>query len=201
MGQILRVRARWTGFTGAPGFSNFYFGKDDREADITVADAIAATDRVNQFIVDIKAQLPNVVQLQVDADCEVLDEVNSSLVDVFDGAPGGAQNGTAGAGGYAAASGAVITWRTAGIRNGRRVRGRTFIVPLYSSKYGADGSLDGATVTALNTAGTGLSDSGSDLDFGVWARNNNPLVPNGIWHPCTSFSVPDMNAVLRSRRD
>ena len=201
MGQIMRVALRWNGFVGAPGYSNFYFGHFDRSINIDDADAADACDRVNAFVASIKSLLPNVVQLQVEDECGVLDETNGNLLAVVNGDSGGPQNGTAGTGGYGAASGAVVSWRTARVRNNRRIRGRTFIVPLYSSKYGADGSLDGATSTTLSGAANTLWDNVSDLDLGVWARSNNDLFPNGEWAPVTSCNVPDMNAVLRSRRD
>jgi hypothetical protein len=192
---------RWSGFTGAPGFTNFYFRDFDWDPNPVAADAVDATDRVETFISTIKADLPNVVQLSVDGDCDIIEETTGELLGTLNGVPGAAQSGTAGAGGYAGASGAVVTWRTGGIRNGRRIRGRTFIVPLYSNKYGADGTLDGATVTNLTTAATALSDLTGSPDLGVWARPTGPAATDGVWHVVTSFTVPDLAAVLRSRRD
>lgn len=201
MGQMLKVTMRWSGFTGSPGYSNFYFASDAWDPGPELADAADAVDRVETFINGIKGDLPNVVQLAVLGDVGVVDEFTGNLTNILNGAPGAAQSGTAGAGGYPAASGAVINWLTNGFHEGRRVRGRTFIVPLYSNKYGADGSLDGATVTSLAAAAAALGDTGGSPNLGVWKRPSGPGATDGLFHTVTSTSVPDLAAVLRSRRD
>lgn len=99
---------------------------------------------------------------------------------------------------YAAPAGACVTWNTAGIVNGRRVRGRTFIVPVARNGYDTDGTLAAALVNALDTAAANLvtASAGGLL---VWHR---PVSGSGgSAHPVTGHRVRDKIAVLRSRRD
>lgn len=101
-------------------------------------------------------------------------------------------------GGAAAAAGvgACVTWLTSDVVNGRRVRGRTFIVPLSTDGYQDDGTLTPAAVTALGVfAGLLIAES-----LVVWHRPTTVGGSNGSEHAVTSFKVSDRVAVLRSRR-
>jgi len=62
-----------------------------------------------------------------------------------------------GSGGSAGGVGACVGWTTDAIRAGRKVRGRTFIVPLAANVYDSDGTLLSTTVTTLNNAVTALT--------------------------------------------
>ena len=201
MADIARVKVRWSGFTGSPGYSVFHF-RDFGGVTPTVSDVELAIDRVDAFFNAIKAYLPSVVNVKTQADVEVIDETNGSLVNVLQGTPTAGVNGTAsGATPYAAATGAVLTWRTSGIRNGRRIRGRTFLVPMSSDCFSFDGTINGTALTTLTTAATALTDTTGLADLAVWARPTGPGATDGIAHAVTAFSIPDMSAVLRSRRD
>ena len=54
-----------------------------------------------------------------------------------------------GQGGFAAGVGARVVWETGAVRNGRRVRGSTFVVPIWSSAYETNGTLHTATINDL----------------------------------------------------
>lgn len=99
---------------------------------------------------------------------------------------------------YAAPAGAVVNWNTAGIVNGRRVRGRTFIVPVARNGYDTDGTLSAAFVSALDLAASDLvtNSAGGLL---VWHRPVGGV--GGSAHSVTGHRVRDKIAVLRSRRD
>jgi hypothetical protein len=201
MAHVLRVKLRWTGFTGAPGYSVFHFGVWEGPPPV-LADAQNAVARIDTFITAIKPLLPPVVILQCDEDVEEIEDSNGLLQNVFGTVPGNAQAGTgSGTAGYSAAAGAVITWRTGGIRNGRRVRGRNFLVPLGSPAYFTDGTLTSATLTTIRNAADALMNPAGDPDLGVWARPTGPGATDGEWFVATSNSVPDMTAMLKSRRD
>jgi hypothetical protein len=132
---------------------------------------------------------------------EVLEETNGQLTNVFNVAAQSVLQGQAASAPYSAASGGVVTWRTAGVRNGRRVRGRTFLVPLASAAYQSDGTIASAVLTSLNTNfATFLSDTNSAV-LGVYARPTFKGATDGAWFTVTGFNVPDKVAVLRSRRD
>lgn len=194
----------WTGFPGAPGLSVFHFRDFDTEpgAGLSEAGAQAATDRIDTFITAAIPYLPQGVFLRSDTEVEVIEETTGELQETFSVTPAAQKAGMMSvANGFAAPSGAVINWRTQGVRNGRRIRGRTFLVPLGAGSYQADGTLSAAAVSGLAAAATALIDTTGSPDLGVYARPTAPGATDGNWVVASSATVPDMAAVLRSRRD
>lgn len=199
MAVIARVQARWTGFSGAPGFSNFFFHNWNDVYDPQVASDV--TGATYAFFNMSKALLPPVVKIDVMGDVELIDPANGKLQDVITVGMREQLVGTAVSAGYSAPTGAVVTWRTAGVKNGRRVRGRTFLVPAASSAFQNDGTLDPAAVTTLQNAATGVLNYTGAGDLAVWSRPSAVGATDGSFHMATGASVPDMGAVLRSRRN
>jgi hypothetical protein len=201
MAEIARVTARWTGFTGAPGFTVMHF-RDFGGTFPTEADVQVAVDRVRAFFDAIKLYIPSQVSIQVLGEVEVLEESTSTLLDVLVATTPAVVTGTAAAAtAYAAAVGAVVSWRTGVVRNGRRIRGRTFVVPLAASAFDNTGTLVSTAVTAINNAATTLRDATSIADLGIYARPTAPGASDGLWALVTGHQVPDMGSILRSRRD
>ena len=102
-----------------------------------------------------------------------------------------------GTGNWAAPAGARIEWRTTAIVSGRRLRGRTFLVPLVVSAYDAAGSLTTPAITALTAAANAYKDAN------VFVRCN-PCVysrTHGIQADISSVLLPDEVSILRSRRE
>lgn len=206
---IVKVTAKWTGFTGAPGYSNFYFSPNDfGEPDPALTNDMFA--RVDQFCIDILSLLPPAAKLQVQGDLPLIDPVDGKMEGVVSRAAGSVRSGTGSAAAYSAASGAVITWRTAAVIHGRRLRGRTFIVPTVNVAYGLDGTLQATTQTTLTTAANKLFLPHAGYAAVVWSRpakervkKDGTVVParTGDVGAITSASVPPVAAVLRSRRD
>jgi len=207
MANILRVKARWQGFVGAPGYSVFHF--KDIDGSLGPTDTSDIAGQVRSFYDTIKAHLAPPVTIQVMSDVEVINEADGKMTDILTAGVIAPVTSTGAAGtGYSAPSGAVVTWRTAGVRNGRRVQGKTFLVPLISTAYQADGSINSVALQAIETASLALSaNSTSAPDFGVYARPiKESLIPlraaqDGVFHTATGYRVPDMAAILRSRRD
>lgn len=191
---ITRLTAAWTGFRGAPGYSNFYFAGDS--ADELLLEQSAET--VRSFFQAFRDYLPSGINIQVRGNAEVIDEANGQITSQLDfeqPAPViGATTGT-----YSAASGAVVNWNTNAYRNGRRIRGRTFLVPLSTNAYDSAGDLNGAALGDIRDGATYLSSGAAPLPFVVWARPINGS--GGTAEPVVSHTVPDMGAILRSRRD
>jgi hypothetical protein len=111
--------------------------------------------------------------------------------------------GTAPSAPYAGGSGLAIAWKTSSIFNGRRVQGRTFLVPALGA-FQNDGTLTTAVITALQSAGNALIAAASP-SFSIWAKTYNtavnpPVQTGGDRFDVTSCSVKDMAAQLRSRR-
>lgn len=194
---MFRVVAEWTGFSGAPGYSNFFFqGPEETEAT-----AQLAVNAVRAFFEAIRNDLPAGVTINVSP---VVGEVNRQ-----DGVLGDEiQVGTApaavvgqGTGGWSAASGTVVNWRTATIVRGRRVRGRTFLVPLQSGSYDNQGTLTTGALGVLRAAANTLAgfNGAGGLRFVVWSRPRAGVL--GSTAPVEAAQVNDRVAILRSRRD
>lgn len=201
MPNILRVKARWQGFVGSPGYSIFHFRDFDSEG-FTAEQASGAAARVRSFFAAQIAYLPDGVNIQVESEAEVLSVDSGQLVDTVSTGVHAIVNGGAGFGTtFSAPSGAVVTWRTAQIRNNRRMRGRTFVVPLSNGAYQADGTLNNGIIQALNDGALALRDNAVGLDFCVYGRPPKGTNTGGAYGPVMGHSVPDRVAILSSRRD
>lgn len=208
--EIGRMRLNWTGFTGAPGYTNFYF-RDFSEGDLQQTMVTGFGSRLESLISTIQTRLPSTVTIQIDPTIDVIDVPSGDLTRSLSYTPLAARVGQA-TGNYSAATGGVINWNTGGVRNGRRVRGRTFLVPFGGSALGPDGTLDNTLRTSLIGAiNTFIGpDATKPGVLGIYARPSKqhlnkagdtvPAMP-GEWFAVTSFTHPDKAAVLRSRRD
>lgn len=200
MANMLRVVARWTGFQGSPGYSNFFFSPGEGGFfDDTTADLCA--DKVDTFFGSVAGLFPSVFRISTLSDVDEIDPATGELQRTFNAGARGAVAGTAAANGFSGTSGAVVTWRTSGVRNGRRVRGRTFLVPTANVAYDIDGTLQTSTITTITNAANALKTPFSNHQLGIWARPSNAAAADGAWFPISSVSVPDEAAVLRSRRN
>lgn len=191
---INRVVARWQGFQGGPGYSNFFFTELPSTPSV-----LAARQAVADFFDGFNSLLPTGVEIVVENEVAIIDELTGQTLDyaptteVVDSVEGVVS------GGYAGASGAVVNWNTAGVRAGRRVRGRTFLVPLAPVAFDSSGTLSSSALNLIRSSADGLVGTGFDSGLGVWARPTNGA--GGEFHEVIGATVPDLAAVLRSRRD
>lgn len=207
MARIARVTVDWTGFVGSPGYTNFMFMLDG-EFDWTLPAAQAATTVIDNFLSGIRSTLPPTATTKTRQTVEEIDSETGELMAFWTVNSAAAGIGTS-AGGYSAAAGACINWATDGIRDGRRVRGRTFIVPLGGAALGTDGTIDTAELTTLQTQASALVNLvGQPVQLAVWGRPiKGQILPvpiedrPGVVFPVVSATVPDKTAVLTSRRD
>jgi len=198
MTNLYRVRVVLTGFTGAPGVATHYF-----------LDMATALESVHDTWAGIALEMPDVVGIDIPPAGDVINDTNGELVDAWTSDPVdhivGSDGGT-----YTGPSGAVIDWDTSQIYDGHRLRGRTFVVPLPSSKYAADGGIQDAARIQIALAATALVESQS-ASFVIWHRPF-PGSPATLSRPAraahagnhglvVSSHVPVKAAVLRSRRD
>ena len=204
MTEILRVKSEWTGFNGAPGYTNLFFrdftsdGPGGETA--TVENASAAVDRVRGFFGALADLFPDDVTITPESAVDVLEAETGDLLDSLTATSGGSVRGT-NTGGYMAAAGASISWRTAGIRNSRRILGRTFLVPLASANFNTTGSLIPAVQQTIQTAANALLNPAGTPDLGVWARPTTKDGNDGVWFVARQATVPSSGSILRSRRD
>lgn len=202
MTGMLKVKTRWSGFTGSPGWTNFFFRDFSGTGEPTQPQAVAAVGRVNTFFQAIKDKFPASVTLTIQSDVEVIEETDGKMQSVFSVTAPAAIVGSNSIATFSGASGAVVNWRTNGVRNGRRVGGRTFLVPTSTALYQNDGTLDTAHRTGLQTAADALANGTTESpDLGVWARPSSKGATDGVWWAVSAATVPDLAAVLRSRRD
>lgn len=191
---MYKTTSEWGGFPGAPGYTNFYFqGTGDGGS------AAAVLTETRAFWDALKYMLPGAVTIQVHPEVELIDPATGMMESVQNGTQPAVVQG-AGGNQFSAASGACIGWLTGGIRNGRRVRGRTFVVPIAYDQYETNGTLTTNALTALNAAANGLA-STEGADLAIWSRPSVKGANDGAVHFVTGVRVVDKVAVLTSRRD
>ena len=197
--DMLRVTARWTGFSGAPGYSNFFFSSGFVDGGLLGDEAQSLADRVAASFDAMSQLLPRSVSVTVEPEVPVIDSDTGMAQSYNTITPPEAVSGEGTDNEYASPAGAVVTWRTDDLRNGRRIRGRTFLVPIRAYAYESDGTLRDSTLTHLRNFADTMLGGELDGDLGVWSR---PVGGSGgVFATVTGYTVPDMVAILRSRRD
>jgi len=199
MAQMAKVTINWTGFPGAPGFTNLYFKDITGGAAIDQATVDSAVTKTDAWLSAWKASIPNSVTTGVDPNVEAIEETTGQLQGFWTGTPAAASVGTGGTA-YSAPSGAVVSWFTSTVRNGRRILGRSFMVPLSTTAYETDGTLVASKIATWNTASAALIGVGDPAEFGIWSRPSASPGGDGEWALVTNHRIPDMAAILTSRR-
>lgn len=195
---MYKVIAQWSGFPGAPGFSNFYFGATGTP---TGGNAENAMSRVAGFFDALTLLFPVDVHINIQPDPQTIDPATGAVTGAI--ATGTPEPETVGAGGefFSAISGAVVIWRT-GVTIGRNVvKGKTFIVPMSTAAYGTTGGILPTRLAELRTAAVilGQQDVYPDEEaLCVWHRPVGGTGGQAI--PTTSGTVNDRVAYLKSRR-
>lgn len=195
MPNLNRVRVNWTNFPGAPGLSTFYL-----EASTTNLAPLKT------FFTAIKDLFPNALTTDVQNSGDVIDTGTNKITGAWVGSGGGTSVSAATANPFSGASGAYVRWLTNAVLNGRRLSGRTYLVPLNQLQYGNDGSLSTTAQSTITTAASALitSYAGSLTCYGP-PRDAGTLGPGdpgkaAINSPIIAAVVPDIAAVMRSRR-
>lgn len=188
MTDLNRVRVAWQGWPGSPGVSTFYIGGTVTQAQI---------DGIRAYFNSMAGSLPAGLTINVPASGDVIDDVSGLITSAWSVATTPTTVTGTGAGNYAGNAGAVQHWLTGSVINRRRVRGRTFLVPLVATAYDTAGSLSTTTISTMNAAGTALL-TALGTGFRVWHRPNNGI--SGGSAVVTGFRVPDLAVSLRSRR-
>lgn len=141
--------------------------------------------------------LPNTVTVTVPGSGDVIEDTTGALVDVWTASGGGIVSGSATTAGPAGV-GVCVGWLTGGIVAGRRLRGRTFIVPIPGNSYNVDGTLTTATTNVWTTWANAIIASGG---FGVWHRPTSAGASDGNSYAVLSARIRPKVAFLSSRRD
>lgn len=185
MAAIRRVVVAWQTGIGGAGVSNFYspFGTD-------------ATVEIGTFFNAIRGLFPTAVTWDIPGAGDVLEDSTGLLTGAWTGGTAATNNGNV-ATAYAGGTGAFIRWTTAGIVNGRRVRGRTFLCPLAAASYDTVGTIIAGSLTVLGGAATTLAGSGKLL---IWHRPTSVGAADGSSHAVLAGTCPDKVTSLRTRR-
>lgn len=192
--DMLKITARWTGFPGAPGYSNFFFAGGGG----LISDANQVAQRVMDAFSEVVGQLAPGTIIRIEPEAAVVDSETGTTTG-YRNISDVAGLESLGTGNYAGPAGAVVTWRTSDLRFGRRIKGRTFLVPLSGNAFDADGTINGGTISDLQAFAATLVGGDLDSEFGIWSRPRDGA--GGVFATVDSFSIPDRVAVLRSRRD
>lgn len=201
--MVAIIRTEWSGTSGGPGLTQM--AVTGAAGGIWNPDATqAAVNAVRTFWSGVAAYLPDELKLQVMPTIDVYNESNAELTNSYTAAtaPGVVSGSSAAI--YAAGAGFKITWGTGQIRNGRRVRGTTFIVPAASNVYTANGTITASAVTSINGSAANLLSAlaAAGTSLAVWSRpveGENPRL--GVVTSVTAGSCSTKTSILRGRRD
>jgi len=209
MTSVYRVRAVWSGFAGAPGYTNFHF------ADIgTDAGRNAAGAAVKAWFESQKSCLLAAWAVTVQSEVTEYDMATGVLLGAaaMTTVPT-ATTGTAPTAAYVGGSGYSIQWNTNLIDHGRRLRGRTFMVPAVGC-FENDGTLTAGHIANVYSGATALVGA-VGADFSIWkriwtkptkdmtleqAKAFKQVQIGGALAPATGYFVKDMASQLRTRR-
>jgi hypothetical protein len=189
-----QITARYSGFQGAPGYIRMKF-----TGALTTAEANAAAANWKTFLSSIAVYGPSGSSITFDTAAQEYTDLGVQTGEVSITSVPTPINPVSSAA-YAGGSGAVINWLTNGFHLGRKVRGRTFLVPLTSSAFEANGTLINGVVTSITAAGATFATS-TPQPVIVSIKTGPGGVTSGFVSPIVGASVPDRSAILRSRRD
>lgn len=183
-------RVIWSTPGGGTGYTVFHF------ADGVSSDANAQTiaNAVRTFFDSLKGLFPNEVSWSFDTEYLELN-VDGTLEGVFAVSAPAVVIGTD-AGSYNRAAGIRIDWGTGEIVAGRRLVGRTFLVPTGAGAFDSNGLVTSANSTAVINAANALRTAvAGTAALGVWSRTH------AHFAAAASVSVPPKGAILTGRRD
>jgi hypothetical protein len=201
--MVAIVRTEWDGTSGGPGLTQMALIGG---AEFTAANAQSAVNAVRKFWQANVSYLPDELRLTVSPVVDIYRETDAELIGSVVAPVVPVQVIGISTQGYAGGAGIKLNWNTGVIRNGRRVKGSTFIVPIAMGAYGLTGTPLPATANTWNTAAQTLM---ADLTAGgtalaVWSR---PLVKDQVITRTGSLSgvlsgtLAPKSAILRGRRD
>lgn len=199
MPTIWRYGFGWTGWAGAPGRSTFYGNTGVSTPQVLANDAYTLLNNIINPLGNNAAALPAGVTITGDAYADELDVATGNQVGRLAVTPSPAIIGVGGQN-WAAPAGACITWSTNTFINGRRLRGRLFLVPLDGATcFATDGTLASSFLATLNGAIPVYI--GAQSEPVVWHRPTTKGGSDGQSSPIVTGNAKDKVAVLRSRRD
>jgi hypothetical protein len=166
-------RAIWNTPGGGTGYSVFH--TTDM---VSSSNAQAAANAIRAWFNTLVGLFPDEVSITFDTEVLELD-VTGNLLAVYAVTPPAQVTGTQSTT-YNRAAGIRVDWGTGVILSGRRLTGRTYLVPVSSGAFDANGLVTSATVSAIQAANSTLLTS-LDLvgNLGVWSRTTKGAILTG----------------------
>lgn len=182
-------RAIWSTPGGGTGFSVFHFTTAGTGP---AAQQIAADTRA--YLNAIAGFFPDEVVISYDS--EVLDLLEDGTLSAVWSVTPPANTVGINASTYNRAAGLRVDWGTGLIVAGRRLTGRTYLVPAGSSVFDAGGLVTAGNITASQTAAAAfISATSANRPLRVWSRTH---ATSAV---VTNASTPSKGAILTGRRD
>ena len=185
MTTIQRIPVVWNGLAGLPGVSVHY--------GVLAGSAVAD---LKAFFTAIKALFPASLTWQVPVSGDTIDDASGRVNGTWADAAGGIVTST-GSGIWAQGTGMMVRWDTSAIHNGRRVKGRTFLCPMFGSAFQTDGTIIDAYVATVHTAADALVAGG---DAKIFTRPPKGTFSGGSSAVLSGALAEDRVTSLRSRR-
>lgn len=198
MPDVARIRVTWTGapVTG-PGVSTFYLNSS-----VTAGWPAA----LMTLFTALKNNVPPGITWTIPGDADILDMATGVLKTTNSPGGGGTIVSNGSPADYKPGVGARIRWNTTGVVGGRRVKGTTFVVPLYASEI-PNGVLNPLTASSWTTAANAYKNT-TGIVPAIYSRPRPARTVKGVSHPArdgsianiTSVAVPSTLSWLRTRR-
>lgn len=189
-----RHRVVWSNFPGAPGYTNFYTGTSVTDSTPFKTFFNAA---FNFPAGGLQTWLPNGTQLTFPASGDVINEADGKITGSWAGTAPSPLTSAATSGPFAGGAGAQVQWQTSLIVDGRRVLGKTFLVPMLPAAMDTNGSLSTTAVTTILAAANALVVALAG-ELKVFSRPRPTIA--GANAQVIGARVPDLAVSLRSRR-
>lgn len=184
-----QYRAIWSTPGGGTGYSVFHF-----EDVVSNTEAQNTANAVRTFFNSLTGIFPDDVTITFDSEVVVLD-LAGVLQSVYPVTPPSSVTGI-NTTSYNRAAGCRVDWDTGHIVAGRRLSGRTYLVPIGSNSYDTTGLLNSVNAAAVVTAGQALITATSSIKpLAVWSRTH------GVMWAVDTASCPLKGAILTGRRD
>ena len=196
MVNMHRSRFVWTGWGGANGYTNFYgVGGQAAQAFATAAwDFMKAVAAIG---VSPGTALNQNMRITQDPFVTTIDDATGDEGGLIAVTPGATIAG-ASTQAMAAPAGLVVNWITPNFIKGRRLRGKTYLVPLAVSCYDSVGTLaDTYRSQVISNAQAFIATTTGPL---VWHRPTTVGGSDGSSTLATTATVNDRVAMLTSRR-
>jgi hypothetical protein len=196
MASLWRYRMRWSGWAGGPGVSTLY-ASDVAGTPQDHSNAVAGLFADVMTPSGAPSLLPAGVKIAGDPFVDVIDPATGDQTGTIGVTPVAALNGIA-TGGWADVSGLSLTWITASFIKGRRVKGRTYFVPMAAGAYETDGTLTTAVLASVQAAASQYL--GKISEPVVWHRPTTVGGSDGSDSSIAAGRIIDHPSILTSRR-